>query len=227
MIVHKTHKKIIFLFFYVFLFVFACSNFALAQVATETVNISAQVIDPNTNPTSSTGGGSSSGSRPRVNDVVVIPPTAVRFSGIIPPFGNVTISRGLQEMNSTYADINGNFDITFEEVYEGSILYNLLIKDSQGKILTTLNFPITVLKGYLTHLSGIYFVPQIINPNEILNTFPFVKGDCNYDNRVYMEDFLISLFWYYKPNPPVCLDLYKDGIINLKDFSLLAYYWTG
>ncbi|MBP9715199.1 MAG: hypothetical protein KBD52_01795 [Candidatus Pacebacteria bacterium] len=225
MIVDHIHKKIIFLFFVVLFFTF--SNLALAQIATETVSINAQVIDPNANLTPSTSGGSSSGSRPRVNDIVVIPATAVRFSGIIPRQGSVTVFRGLQEMTLTHADVNGNFDITFEEVYEGDILYSLLIKDSNGKTLTTLNFPITVLRGYLTHLSGIYFVPQIVNPDEILNTFPFVKGDCNYDNRVYMEDFLVSLFWYYKPNPPVCLDLYKDGIIDLKDFSLLAYYWTG
>lgn len=54
-----------------------------------------------------------------------------------------------------------------------------------------------------------------------------IPGDCNADKIINLVDFSILAFWYGKKNPPICVDTNKDGIINLTDFSILAFYWTG
>ncbi len=54
-----------------------------------------------------------------------------------------------------------------------------------------------------------------------------IPGDCNADQIINIVDFSILAFWYSKDNPPRCVDTNYDGIINLVDFSILAFYWTG
>lgn len=54
-----------------------------------------------------------------------------------------------------------------------------------------------------------------------------VPGDCNLDRVIDLRDFSILAFWYQKPNPPKCIDTNNDGIVNLTDFSILAFYWSG
>lgn len=54
-----------------------------------------------------------------------------------------------------------------------------------------------------------------------------IPGDCNSDTVINLVDFSVLAFWYGRPNPPVCVDTNRDGTINLTDFSILAFYWTG
>ena len=54
-----------------------------------------------------------------------------------------------------------------------------------------------------------------------------IPGDCNADKIINLVDFSVLAFWYGKKDPPVCVDTNRDGIINLVDFSILAFYWTG
>ncbi len=54
-----------------------------------------------------------------------------------------------------------------------------------------------------------------------------LPGDCNVDRVIDLRDFSILAFWYQKPNPPACIDTNSDGTINLTDFSILAFYWSG
>lgn len=54
-----------------------------------------------------------------------------------------------------------------------------------------------------------------------------IPGDCNVDRIINLVDFSVLAFWYGKPNPPPCVDTNRDKIINLVDFSILAFYWTG
>lgn len=54
-----------------------------------------------------------------------------------------------------------------------------------------------------------------------------IPGDCNADQIINLIDFSVMAFWYGKDNPPRCVDTNKDNIINLVDFSILAFYWTG
>lgn len=53
-----------------------------------------------------------------------------------------------------------------------------------------------------------------------------IPGDCNTDGVINLTDFSVSAFWYKKQNPPICVDINKDSIVDLIDFSILAYYWN-
>jgi len=59
-----------------------------------------------------------------------------------------------------------------------------------------------------------------------------MPGDLNADLRVNLSDFSIAVFWYKKPLSSTFVDkekncLNNDKKIDLYDFSLMAYYWTG
>jgi hypothetical protein len=53
-----------------------------------------------------------------------------------------------------------------------------------------------------------------------------IKGDCNRDGVINLIDFSVLAFWYKKPKPPSCVDTNQDKTVDLIDFSILAYYWT-
>ena len=52
-------------------------------------------------------------------------------------------------------------------------------------------------------------------------------GDLNCDNYVDIKDFSILAYWYQNKNFPKKFDLNGDGKISLTDFSIMAYYWNG
>ncbi len=72
-------------------------------------------------------------------------------------------------------------------------------------------------------------VKFIIGDTNIPNTdiVENVPGDCNYDGIINLVDFSVLAFWYNKENPPKCVDTNGDNKINLVDFSILAFWWTG
>lgn len=59
-----------------------------------------------------------------------------------------------------------------------------------------------------------------------------VKADLNQDCRVNLVDFSIAAFWYKRPLGAAFRILEQsvlnnDGVVDLKDFSIMAYHWTG
>ncbi|MFA7285707.1 MAG: hypothetical protein WC011_02575 [Candidatus Paceibacterota bacterium] len=63
--------------------------------------------------------------------------------------------------------------------------------------------------------------------NKNVENYPLViQGDCNKDNLINLIDFSVMAFWYKKDNPPSCVDVNSDNVVNLIDFSILAYFWT-
>jgi hypothetical protein len=40
-------------------------------------------------------------------------------------------------------------------------------------------------------------------------------------------DFSVVAYWYKRTGPPANVDLNKDGRVDLIDFSIMAYNWTG
>ncbi|OGI90575.1 hypothetical protein A2911_00410 [Candidatus Nomurabacteria bacterium RIFCSPLOWO2_01_FULL_40_15] len=59
------------------------------------------------------------------------------------------------------------------------------------------------------------------------DTVENIPGDCNYDRLINLVDFSVLAFWYGKDNPPACVDTNRDNKIDLIDFSILAFWWTG
>ncbi len=293
-------KQIISSIFTAFLFslFFSHTLYALPpDPVSETVSISAQVGEIIT-VTPGGGGGS-----------IVIPKTAVRFSGFAYPNADVVLLKQGERKIAVKASSSGEFSITLEENYNTNILYSLFAQDVGGNRSLLLNYPIVVQAGFITHLSGIRFAPTIVTDKsqvlfgdyltvtgyalpqaglEIIikgmqeKTFTLISsnngsykivlpmsgldkgeydiyihytgdsrfsklikftignsnifytenlsnipGDCNVDKIINLVDFSILAFWYGKNNPPVCVDTNADKIINLVDFSILAFYWTG
>ena len=54
-----------------------------------------------------------------------------------------------------------------------------------------------------------------------------IPGDCNSDSIINLVDFSVLAFWYGKSNPSRCVDTNSDNKIDLIDFSILAFWWTG
>lgn len=73
------------------------------------------------------------------------------------------------------------------------------------------------------------FVSFIIGELNIFNSdgVSNIPGDCNADRVINLVDFSVLAFWYGKNKPPSCVDTNHDSLINLIDFSILAFYWTG
>jgi|GEM_PF-780860 len=62
--------------------------------------------------------------------------------------------------------------------------------------------------------------------------FKYVRGDLNEDGKVNLIDFSIASYWYKRKLSPAFKVIEKnhlngDAIIDLKDFSIMAFNWTG
>lgn len=284
----------------VILFVVISPNFlyAFELTATEAVSVSARVgLDVVVDSSAPAG-------------AVLLPSTAVQFSGRAYPGAQVILLRDGVEKATVVAGADAYFSITIPEEKEGNILYTLQARDLQNNKSLFLNFPTQVNGGFLTYLNNILFAPTIfsnkiesrasdyveisgyaipsasmeitikgeniekvfsltsnkdgsykislplsnlpvgdyvihinykndtrtsrllrlkIGATDVLNgeNIPNIPGDCNKDSIVNLIDFSVLAFWYGKENPPVCVDTNIDGKINLIDFSILAFYWTG
>lgn len=118
---------------------------------------------------------------------------------------------------------------------QGIEKYYSVISDSAGKysVQTTLiGFPkgeYTISARYENDRRQSKLLKIIVGDQLILRSQDIVviPGDCNKDTVIDLRDFSILAYWYLRPNPPTCVDTNSDGIINIIDFSILAYYWTG
>jgi len=54
-----------------------------------------------------------------------------------------------------------------------------------------------------------------------------IIGDINCDGMVDLADISILAYWDGKQNPPRHVDVSGDGRVGLRDFSIVAFYWTG
>lgn len=100
------------------------------------------------------GGGTSGG--------VILPQTAVSFSGYAYPNAQVSLLKQGELKTTVKADSTGYFSITLEEKYNSNILYSLFAQDVSGNRSLLLNYPMVVQVGYITELSGIRFAPTIV-----------------------------------------------------------------
>jgi len=66
---------------------------------------------------------------------------------------------------------------------------------------------------------------QSVIKEDVEQICPF--GDLNQDCQVNLIDFSILIYWIDRSNPPATVDMDKNGVVNLKDFSIMSFYWTG
>jgi hypothetical protein len=104
-------------------------------------------------------------------------------------------------------------------------------------VTDTTNFSIsaTVPDPYQTvTYGGTIYIPPIIDvlpsiPPIIIDPLPRLCkiADLNCDGYVDLIDFSILIYWFNREDAPAHVDLAKDNVINIQDFSIMAFYWTG
>lgn len=134
---------------------------------------------------------------------------------------------------SGYAIPNGNMEITIK----GNIDQKVFSLSSKKDGTYNIGLPLSDLpKGdYIIYINykndarNSKLIKLKIGDKNVFNgeNIPEIPGDCNKDSIINLVDFSVLAFWYGKTNPPVCVDTNRDGRINLTDFSILAFYWTG
>lgn len=121
-----------------------CFGFASAQ--TETLQISAQVNDPNA---SSGGGGGFQVS------------TIVRFSGRAYPLSRVTILRDGAIAVTTIAGPDAKFSVALSGLSAGNYSFGVYSQDAENRRSNIFSFPISITSGVTTDISGIFITPTI------------------------------------------------------------------
>lgn len=133
---------------------------------------------------------------------------------------------------SGYALPKMEMEITIEGVEEKIFSLSSSKEGSYKMVLPLISIPegdYVVFINYVKDARISKLVKFIIGELNIFNTEIMlnIPGDCNADRIINLVDFSVLAFWYGKDNPPLCVDTNKDNIINLIDFSILAFYWTG
>jgi hypothetical protein len=151
--------------------------------------------------------------------------TTTKFSGLVlPPFSLIRQeSNGLRISGVTipgsivYVDWGGQ---NYQTTSESDGRYSLLI------------LPETAIQ--ISYRVGVYF-EDVINWSQYYNFKPAEDNrsicesgiDLNDDCRVGFVDFAIMLWWYLYNREDSTIDFDGNGKLDLVDFSILAYYWTG
>jgi hypothetical protein len=200
------------------------------------VSISAIVTNSSTpvdNPTSPVGGGITSPS----TDFVTVP-TSVTFSGSAFPSATIILLLDGTEVSRGVANPDSLFSLKLSPVSSGVKNFSILAENEKGQRSSLLSIPITISDNTSTNIAKLVIppipIPVLISPTTPKNDTtiqsqkpaPFV-ADINDDQVVDIKDFSILAFWYKKPNPPKNVDLNGDGKVDIVDFSILAYSWNG
>ena len=117
-----------------------------------------------------------------------------------------------------------NFNISVGGFSSGNFIFSIYAENDLGNRSELMSFPIEVKRGESTEIRNIFFAPPTTSQNSI--------GDLNEDLRVNLIDFLIAKLWYKTPLNQNMIQkessrLNADSLINLQDFSIIAFYWTG
>lgn len=106
-------------------------------------------------PPSGGGGGGGGGAPP-------VPVTAtISFSGRAYPKSTVTLLKDAQVAITTVAGADAIFQMSLASLTPGSYVFSIFTEDVQKNRSNTLSFPISLISGASTYISGIYVAPTI------------------------------------------------------------------
>jgi len=90
-----------------------------------------------------------------------IPSTNVVFIGRAYPRSAITLLKDAQVIATTVAGADANFQIAISGVSGGNYIFSVYSEDSKGVRSSLLTFPISVIAGVTTKVSGIFIAPTI------------------------------------------------------------------
>ncbi|KKS08060.1 MAG: hypothetical protein A2418_02355 [Candidatus Brennerbacteria bacterium RIFOXYC1_FULL_41_11] len=115
-------------------------------------------VSPTPSPTPSQGGGGGGG-----GGGMILPPTqaTVVFSGKAYPGSNVVLLKDAQVATTVKAGQDANFSVTLSGISGGSYIFSLYGENSRGNRSSLLTFPVSIVSGATTLVSGIFISPTI------------------------------------------------------------------
>lgn len=170
-----------------------------------------------------------SGARTEVKNIILSP--SVKLSEtVIDPGDSITIF-GQAVQNSTvvleFSGVGTTSTTTVSSVSNGQYEYVLDTTDMEiGEYMVRVKVQNNLIES--EYSDGTSFTIGGAEEEED----SFLIGDVNYDDQVNIVDFSITAFWYEKTLSEAFTvieseRLNGDGVVDLRDFSLMAYYWTG
>jgi len=158
----KNWPRLLFLVVGFFLF-YTLDKFTTAQNFNEDLNISitATVPSVSTPPPSGSGGGGGAGGPVGPINPPVQSGATVTFSGRSYPNTTVTLLKDGQVVTATISGPDAVFSITINNLSTGSYIFSIYSEDKDGRRSLTLTYPISIVEGVITQVSGIFIAPTI------------------------------------------------------------------
>lgn len=89
------------------------------------------------------------------------PVTGVIFSGRAYPGSSVTLLKDAQIVATTVAGPDANFQISISGLSAGSYIFSVYGEDKKGRRSSLFAFPISITRGVITSVTGIFIAPTI------------------------------------------------------------------
>lgn len=135
------------------------------------------------------GGGGGGGS-----NLSVMPITSVTFYGVAYPGSVVTLLKDAQVAVKTVAGSDANFQMTLSGISGGNYIFSVYSEDNNKNKSALLNFPVSLVSGASTSISGIFIAPTIsIDKSEVK------KGDN------------ITIFGQSVPNSEITISVHSEA----------------
>jgi hypothetical protein len=144
----------------------------------------------------------------------------------------------------------------FGEAKPGTIVTGVIYSNGAAILSATTTVPVSgtytlpvpttsLVPGTYTFLAYAQTSERISAPSRILmftvgsqsipryrdyDSCAFIRGDVNRDCRVNYEDILLAYTWKKAGSGEGLIELESlsgDGKVNMRDFSIILYYWTG
>ena len=145
---------------------------------------------------------------------------------------NTTVGKGTALMLSGQSVPSATVSL-----YNDGTVVSSILADALGKFSTSLDTTDTILGSHTVQVksktlsgkeSGLGALQSYIVSlfNPVVPIDTTKSADISGDGVINITDFSILAYWYGKSTPPTNVDLNGDGVVTLTDFSILAYQWN-
>ena len=160
-----------------------------------------------------------------INDIFIAPTLSadksevkqgdpITFFGQTFPGSQITIliNSSIEEFAQTKADKNGIYQYSFN-----TAPLEIGAHSAKGSAATS--------SEVSSYGSSVAF--SVGTQNVAAKPLSALRGDLNGDGKVNLVDFSILDYWYHRANPPAKVLIDGTKAVDLTDFSIMAFYWTG
>jgi hypothetical protein len=143
-----------------------------AQTVTDTISISATVVNTVSSSGGGGGGGGGSSSVQPPKDTVG---TDVVFAGVAYPSGKIRLLQNSVVVASAVARADGVFSLTFRAHSSGVQIFSLSAEDTSARRSGLISIPMTIESGTVTTVNALLFSPTLsLNKNTLLKSTPLL-----------------------------------------------------